>query len=98
MTQDAGCFVQSTNSIVVAVDDIVVTTQPSTITECVGGTNTMTVAVTGGSGTISYQWQSSPDGTSSWANATGAGSTTTTYTPPSTVAGTTYYRVLINAT
>jgi hypothetical protein len=28
---------------------------------------------------------------------TGTGSTTATFTPPSTVAGTTYYRVLINA-
>jgi hypothetical protein len=53
--------------------------------------------VSGGSGTISYQWQSSLDGTSGWANALGTGSTTATFTPSSTVAGTTYYRVLINA-
>jgi hypothetical protein len=32
-----------------------------------------------------------------WANASGTGSTTATFTPPSTVAGTTYYRVLVNA-
>jgi hypothetical protein len=57
----------------------------------------MTVVVSGGSGTISYQWQSSSDGSTGWANALGTGSTTATFTPPSTVAGTTYYRVLINA-
>jgi hypothetical protein len=80
------------------VDDLAVTTQPSNITECVGGTLTMTVATSGGSGTITYQWQSSPDGSTGWANATGTGSTSATFTPPSTTAGTTYYRVLINAT
>jgi hypothetical protein len=31
--------------------------------------------VSGGSGTISYQWQSSADGTTGWANALGTGST-----------------------
>jgi hypothetical protein len=78
--------------------DLTITTQPSNIAECVGGTDQMTVVVTGGSGTISYQWQSSPDGSTGWVNATGTGSTTSIFTPPSTVAGTTYYRVLINAT
>ena len=73
------------------------TTQPTDVNECIGGTNTMTVAVSGGSGTISYQWQASADGIGGWANATGTGSTTATYTPSSAVAGTTYYRVLINA-
>ena len=57
----------------------------------------MTVAVTGGSGTITYQWQSSPNGASGWVNATGTGNTTTTYTPDSSTPGTTFYRVLINA-
>jgi hypothetical protein len=57
----------------------------------------MIVAVSGGSGVISYQWQSSPNGSTGWVNASGTGSTTDTYTPPSTVAGTTYYRVLVNA-
>jgi hypothetical protein len=77
--------------------DLVVTTQPTDVNECVGGTDQMTVSVSGGSGTITYQWQSSPDGSSGWANATGAGATTATFTPPSTTAGTTYYRVLVNA-
>jgi hypothetical protein len=45
----------------------------------------MTVTVSGGSGTISYQWQQSPDGTNNWTNSTGTGATTTTYTPESTV-------------
>ncbi len=57
----------------------------------------MTVAVTGGSGTITYQWQQSADGSTGWSNATGTGATTATYTPSSAVPGTTYYRVLVNA-
>ncbi|HJW30890.1 MAG TPA: hypothetical protein VJ508_16765, partial [Saprospiraceae bacterium] len=87
----------SSNAQVVVAPDISVTTQPTNISECIGGNNTMTVVITGGSGTITYQWQSSPDGTTNWSNATGTGATTATYTPESTIAGTTYYRVLINA-
>src|SRR4029078_1837762 len=87
----------SNNGIATITPDLLVTTQPGDVNECIGGTNTMTVTVTGGSGTISYQWQSSADGITGWANATGIGATTNTYTPSSAVAGTTYYRVLINA-
>ncbi len=87
----------SANATATITPDITINTQPQNIEECVGGTLTMTVAHTGGSGTITYQWQSSPDGSTGWANGTGAGATTTTYTPVSTTAGTTYYRVLINA-
>ncbi|MGB4849124.1 MAG: hypothetical protein WBP41_14460, partial [Saprospiraceae bacterium] len=87
----------SNNATAIIAADLVVTTQPTNVSECIGGTNTMTVTVTGGSGTISYQWQSSADGSTGWANATGLGATTNTYTPPSVVAGTTFYRVLVNA-
>jgi hypothetical protein len=52
----------SNNAVAVISADLLVTTQPSDVNECIGGTNTMTVVVSGGSGTISYQWQSSLDG------------------------------------
>jgi hypothetical protein len=52
----------SNNAVAVITADLVVTTQPTNVNECVGGTNTMTVVVTGGSGTITYQWQQSADG------------------------------------
>jgi hypothetical protein len=42
----------SNNGIAVISADLVVTTQPTNVNECVGGTNTMSVAVSGGSGTI----------------------------------------------
>ena len=78
-------------------EDLLVTTQPSNVNECIGGADQMTVVVSGGSGAITYQWQSSADGINGWADATGTGATTATYTPSSASAGTTYYRVLINA-
>jgi hypothetical protein len=83
--------------VAVIIADLVITTQPSDVNECVGGTNTMTVTVTGGSGAITYQWQQSADGSTGWTNSTGTGATTATYTPSSAVPGTTYYRVLINS-
>jgi hypothetical protein len=87
----------SNNATAVIAPDITITTQPTNMNECVGGNSTITVAISGGSGAITYQWQSSPTGTGSWSNATGTGATTTIYTPDSSVPGTTYYRVLINA-
>lgn len=87
----------SNNATAVITPDMVVTTQPNNVVECVGGSQVMAVVVTGGSGSYNYQWQQSPNGTSGWTNATGAGSTTSIYTPVSTSPGTLYYRVLINS-
>lgn len=53
-----------------------------------------TASVTDG-GTITYQWQSSTNGTS-WANISNA--TSPTYTPPTNTAGTRYYRVVATNT
>ena len=53
-----------------------------------------TAVVTDG-GAITYQWQSSPNGTS-WANIVNA--TGATYAPPIATAGTTYYRVIATNT
>ena len=90
---------QAVSSVVTAIiiPDIVVKTQPTNVNECVGGLDQMMVAISGGSGLISYQWQSSTTGAEPWANAVGTGSTTNTFTPPSATPGTTYYRVLVNA-
>ncbi|MGB4848215.1 MAG: hypothetical protein WBP41_09880, partial [Saprospiraceae bacterium] len=59
--QASGCNDPLSNVINVVISpDLSVTTQPTNVIECIGGTSTMTVVVTGGSGTLSYQWQSSP--------------------------------------
>ena len=55
------------------------------------GALTQVTAPTGGTGTYTYQWQSSPDNTS-WTNITGA--TQTGYTPPALSASTYYRRVV----
>jgi hypothetical protein len=73
----------SNNAVAVIAADLVITTQPSNVNECVGGTNTMTITITGGSGAITYQWQQSADGLGGWTNSVGTGATTATYTPSS---------------
>ena len=71
------------------------------ITECISGTDQLSVTVTGGSGgALVYIWEES-DGNApySWHAAPGApvapAATFATYTPPSTTAGTKYYRVRV---
>jgi gliding motility-associated-like protein len=60
-----------------------ITTQPTNPTPiCVGGivNLTITASLNGGAGTLTYQWQSSPDGTTAWSNVTdGSGGTTSSY-------------------
>jgi large repetitive protein len=91
-----GCdAVTSGSATVVITPEVSITAQPQDVTECIGGTNALSVSVTGATGTISYQWQSSPDGATGWADITGA--TAATYTPASTTAGTLYYRVITSA-
>ncbi len=51
-------------------------------------------AATGGSGSFTYQWQSSPDGSSGWANVSGA--TNLVYNPPALTSAT-WYRVVYTA-
>ncbi|MFN4255554.1 MAG: hypothetical protein ACK4Q5_11165 [Saprospiraceae bacterium] len=90
-----GCGQATSNAATVIVNqDLSITTQPQNINECVGGTDALSVAIANGAGSITYQWQSSANGTTGWANVSGA--TTTSYTPPSTTSGTTYYRVIIS--
>ncbi|MCL1969692.1 MAG: hypothetical protein FWF65_09140, partial [Bacteroidetes bacterium] len=68
---------------------------PSAATICSGSTNTFTLAAaTGASGTITYQWQSSTNGTD-WSNISGA--TNANYTTPALTTNT-YYRRQATAT
>jgi large repetitive protein len=91
-----GCGdVTSTSATVDIIPDLSIAAQPQNITECISGDLPLTVGVTGGTGIITYQWQSSPDG-SAWTNI--AGATSATYVPSSTVAGVTQYHVIITST
>src|SRR5205085_6238003 len=50
--------------------------------------------ITGGSGSFVYQWQTSPNGSTGWANVA-SGGTGPTYTVPTGVTGTFYYRIIL---
>ncbi len=91
-----GCdAITSATSTVTITPDMSITANLANITECVGGTNTLTVTLTGGSGGAkTYTWEQSTDN-STWAAAAGASSTSATYTPSSATAGTMYYRVRV---
>jgi hypothetical protein len=60
---------------------------------CIGGSALLTSTVVGGSGTFSYQWQSSTSSSGPWANIPGA--TSSSYTAPGNVAGETWYQVIV---
>jgi len=88
------CGTVESNTVIVTVASALV---PGSIgnaqTICSGGTAstlTSTTAASGGTGTITYRWQSSPNGTS-WTDITGTTGANATYSPGS-VATTTHYR------
>ncbi|MDR0863855.1 MAG: hypothetical protein LBO74_02845, partial [Candidatus Symbiothrix sp.] len=86
----------TSNAALVTVTPVLTTAAPAAVTICYNTATTFTVAAaTGGSGTLTYQWQSSANGTS-WTNISGA--TSANYTTPSLTANTYYRRNAIRAT
>ena len=73
-----------------------ITQNPSDVTTFIGGSAVLEVAATASLGTLTYQWQSSTDGGSTWANI--AGATSTQYTADTSVVGVTYYRAIVTTT
>ena len=90
---DANLCTATTNFSIAQPVEITISTQPSNIIECITGTANLAVTATGGSGTLTYQWQNSSSSTGTFSNILGAVSST--YTPASVDTGTFYYRVLI---
>ena len=78
------------------VDDPVITVQPTGTTLCSGSSHTMSITVTGGTGTFSYQWQSNTTGCAA-AFTSISGATNSSYTATN-VSTTTYYQVLVTQT
>ncbi len=81
----------SASSLITVVPDPSVSVTGGGISVCNGATATLNSVVTGGTGTPSYQWQSSVNNTT-WTNISGATSANYT-TPPMTAAR--YYRVAL---
>ncbi|UMY65730.1 MULTISPECIES: GEVED domain-containing protein [unclassified Flavobacterium] len=76
------------------------TVSPAVSTICVGSTQAFTVTgnTTGVTG-LAYQWETSPDGSTGWANVSGGtGATTASYTTPAYASGTQYYRLRVTCT
>lgn len=74
------------------------TLNPTSFNNCLNaasGTTSLSVAPSGGTGSYSYQWSSSPTANGTYTNITGANSSS--YSPPLNVAGTTFYKVLITS-
>src|SRR3989304_1073748 len=97
-TPDCGAPAASTNTIVLTILPVFsagAITGETSATQCYNyDPAVMTANPSGGAGTYTYQWQSSPDG-SAWSNIGGA--TGATYNPGS-IASTTHYRVMVDAT
>ncbi|MDY0276421.1 MAG: hypothetical protein RBR42_13500, partial [Desulfomicrobium sp.] len=79
--------------------DPFITTQPSSITICSGSATTLTVAASGGTPSLDYQWETSAiPSPYSWSPVVnGSGGTTNAYTTAN-LTQTTYYRVTVSAT
>ena len=88
------CTPASTITVVPDPTSTATPTTPTTI--CAGGTVSMTATSANGTGTCTLTWQSSPNGSSGWANISGA--TGNNYTTPVLTAGTYYYRSLYDCT
>lgn len=92
----ANCDVAMSSHITVTVvNDPAVATQPANIVECKDGTTPLSITATGGTPSLNYQWQSSPNG-AAWSNISGA--TSANYTPWAGRVGFTYYRAIVSAT
>jgi hypothetical protein len=92
-----GCDAQPSNITTVTVmPDLAIQSAIADRTICVGGDGTLTFNVTGGTGTISYEWQVQ-NGTN-WDPAPGANATSNTYVADNTTPGTKRYRVRATAT
>ena len=89
----------STPSKIEVVGTASITTQPEALkTICVGGTTTLTVDITGGTGTPTYQWYSSDINSNSGGNLL-TGETADTFTPPVfTTEGDYYYYAVTTLT
>ncbi|MFN8393937.1 MAG: HYR domain-containing protein [Bacteroidia bacterium] len=90
----SSCDPATSGSFAVTVFGNLVATSAGATTICNGGNATLSSSVTGGTGAITYQWQSSSDNVT-FTNIPGA--TSPSYTTP-TLSSSTYYRVVVSAT
>lgn len=74
----------------------VITSQPASATICAGASQAFSVTATTGVGTLTYQWQFSTDGGSTWTNI--AGATASSFSQPFVIGQNAYrFRVIVTA-
>ncbi len=94
----SGCKVVSSTAAVQVVGPPTISTQPLNAVACLGGTTPdLSVAVTGSTGTLNYQWFSNTTNSKTGGTAI-AGKTAPTFAPPTTTIGTLYYYVEVTQT
>ncbi len=94
LNPDGGTSCRPIQEIKITVNPVVsISSQPTGITECLTGTQSLNVTATGGYPLLSYQWQKSSDGGTTWTSISGA--TANSYTPPSSTTGTVQYRITV---
>jgi len=90
-----GCNTATSNTV-----SEVISPQPSVaisggnISVCEGASINLSAMPTGGAGTTTYQWQSSPNGTTGWVD---VGGNADTYSPATSSVGTNYYQVVVSS-
>jgi hypothetical protein len=92
ITQNSGCVDTSEIYSVTVVDDASVSISLNNPEVCIDGLAEFTANVIGGSGNLTYQWQDSISG-NTWTDISNA--TNVNYSAPTSIAGLTYYRVVI---
>jgi PKD repeat protein len=96
----SGCgSLTSANGTVIVIADPIVSVQPTTTQSvCQNAiTSQLSVSITGGNGSATYQWFSNTTDSNSGGTVI-AGATNNTFTPPSSVVGTQYYYCMISQT
>ncbi len=84
VTTGSGCAINSNTALLTVYATPAITSQPGSQSVCPGATATFSTTATG-QGPLTYQWQLSTDGGTTFAAITGA--TASTYTTPATTAG-----------
>lgn len=74
--------------------DATITASPVASEICTGGSVDLHATLTGGSSSVSYQWQNSPDGLNGWVNV--GSPNTAIYTVSPAIVGVHYYRIVVS--
>jgi len=86
-----------TATVTVVADPAILVQPVASTSECIGGTTQLSVSVTGGTPSITYQWYTNGSTNSNSGGSSIEGATASTYTPPTASAGTVYYYVIVAA-